>query len=190
METKSGVALARIPPLRGPDSPQWFSLSLSLSKTPFLRACKLPRNHYFYSGFVQFRPAFSPPPKSPARPHPDMFTIICLFRGGDFCTFSFFFGLVFFIAPFSPLWTMETLESPCFIGFQLSFNFENFGLPEAPPALFVVDLEPFSKIGLKNAQKNSKHQVVNSAGWITPLFPPVFAVIFSDQTSFPLQTSF
>ena len=59
---------------------------------------------------------------------------------------------------------METLETPCFVVFQLSFSFENFGLPEAPPDEFFADLEPFPNFRLKNAKKNSETQGANSAG--------------------------
>ena len=169
MEPKSGLLWPGFPPL-GDQIPLNDFLS---RKRPFQELSNWRETTIFIVVSRNSCPLSAPPPKSPARPHPDTFTILCLFRGGDFCTFSFFFvGLVFFIPSFLPLWTMKTLETPCFIVFQLPFRFEKFGLPEAPLALFFVDFEPFSKIGLKNAKKNSKHRVVNSAGWITSPFPP------------------
>ena len=84
---QTGPSGDQIPPLRGPDSPLW----ISLSKTPFSAAAFRAIKAHFQST----------PPKSPKRPHPDSATIWGRFWGGDFFTFYiFFWGLYFLLPPF------------------------------------------------------------------------------------------
>ena len=112
------------------------------------------------------------------------------FEGG-FLYILHFFGVVFYVAPFSPLWRMEALETPCFLVFFLHFCSEKFLLPEPPPDEVFVDLEPFSNFRLKNAEKianaRGKKGGLNS---LLLFFAPRVYSFLCGKISFPLQTLF
>ena len=144
--------------------------------------------------FLQWFRAMKAHFQSPPQNHPKgLIQTVLLsevgFEGEIFVHFTLFFWLVFFVVPFSPLRTMEALETPCFVVFLFFLFFQNFRLPEPLPDDDFVDLDPFSIFRLKNAKKNSETGAKRVA-WIPSSFSPRVYSFFCGKISFPLQTLF
>ena len=101
----------QIPRVRGPNP----LLSRPSRKRPRKQSPKVLRNHYFYSGFVNFRAFLSGNPKNKKQHHAENVTIWGPFRGAQFCTFSpFWFFSNFYLAPLAHS-HLRTVLKPLFL---------------------------------------------------------------------------
>ena len=105
-----GVFRSQIPRVRGPNS-----LPSRLSrKRPWKQYCNKPRNHYFYSVFVLFRPLFWGCPKITKKPSCRECYYPRSFSGGlSLCKFPFFFSN-FYLARLA-LSDLRTVLKPLFL---------------------------------------------------------------------------